>query len=60
MLYPKLKTMGEGVDVRKNKLVKAIHATMAKINKWDKWDLPAKLIVSMPKRLAAVKLVKKT
>ena len=58
MLYPKLKTMGGGVDVRKDKLVKAIHTIMAKINGWDEWDLPAKLIAFIPKRLAAVKLVK--
>ena len=50
--------MGGGVDVRKNKLVKAIYTTMAKINKWDKWDLPAKLIIFILKRLAAIKLVK--
>ena len=57
-LHPELKTMGRGVDARKDKLVEAIHATIAEINGWDQWDLPAKLIASIPKRLAAVKLVK--
>ena len=56
-LHPELKTMGGGVEARKDKLVEAIHATMAENNGWDQRDLPAKLIASMPKRLAAVKLV---
>ena len=57
-LYPKLEIMGGGVEARKDTLVEAIHATMAVINGWEEWDLPAKLIASMPRRLAAVRLVK--
>ena len=49
--------MGEGVEARKDKLVETIYATMVEINGWDQWDLPAKLIASMPKRLVAVKLM---
>ena len=56
-LYPELKIMGGGVEARKNKLVKAIYTTIAKINGWDQWDLLAKLIAFMPKRLVAIKLV---
>ena len=57
-LYSKLEIMGGGVKARKNILVKAIYVTMAVINGWEEWDLPAKLIASMPRRLAAVRLVK--
>ena len=56
-LHPELETMGGGVDKRKDALVEALHHTMAVINGFEGWDLPAKLILSMPKRLAAVKLV---
>ena len=51
--------MGRGIEARKNTLVKVIHATIAVINGWEEWDLPAKLIASMPRRLVAVRLVKK-
>ena len=57
-LYPKLKIIGGGVEARKNTLVKVIYVTMAIINGWEEWDLPAKLIASMSRRLAAVRLVK--
>ena len=57
-LHPELMTMRGGVEKRKDALVEAIHHTMAEINGWDQWDLPAKLIESMPRRLAAVRLVK--
>ena len=57
-LHPELRTMGGGVKRRKNTLVKAIYHTMAVINGYEEWDLPARLIASMPRRLAAVKLVK--
>ena len=50
--------MGGGVEARKNALIKAIYAIMTVINGWEEWDLPAKLIASMPRRLAAVRLVK--
>ena len=50
--------MGGGIEAHKNALVKAIYVTMAVINGWEEWDLPAKLIASMPRRLAAVRLIK--
>ena len=50
--------MGEGIKARKNTLVKVIYATMAVINGWEEWDLLAKLKAFMPRRLAAVRLVK--
>ena len=56
-LHPELLDMGGGVETRKDALVEAIHKTVAVINGWEEWDLPAKLIESMPRRLAAVKLV---
>ena len=57
-LHPELLTMKGGVERRKDALVEAIHHIMAEINGFDQWDLPAKLIASMPRRLAAVRLVK--
>ena len=57
-LHPELKHMKGGIKRRKDALVEAIHHTMAEINGWEQWDLPAKLIASMPRRLAAVRLVK--
>ena len=57
-LHPKLKSMGGGVKGRKNALVKALHHTISMINREERWDLPAKLVFFMPRRLAAVKLVK--
>ena len=57
-LYFKLKIMGGGIEAHKNTLIKVIYAIMAIINGWEEWDLPAKLIASMPRRLAAVRLVK--
>ena len=51
--------MGEGIKARKNTLIKVIYVTIAVINGWEKWDLPAKLIVFIPRRLAVVRLVKK-
>ena len=56
-LHPELMDMGGGVERRKDVLVEAIHHIMAEICGWDEWDLPAKLIESMPRRLAAVRLV---
>ena len=50
--------MGEGVEAHKNALIKAIYISIAIINGWKEWDLPAKLIASMPRRLAVVRLVK--
>ena len=50
--------MSGGIKKRISTLVKAIHDTMAVINGFEQWDLPAKLIASMPQRLAAVRLVK--
>ena len=50
--------MGGGIEARKNTLVKVIYVTMTVINGWEEWDLLAKLIASMPRRLAAVRLVK--
>ena len=57
-LYFELEIMGGDIEARKNTLIKVIYATMAVINGWEEWDLPAKLIASMPRRLAAVRLVK--
>ena len=50
--------MGENVKARKNTLIKVIYVTMAVINGWEEWDLLAKLIASMPRRLAVIRLVK--
>ena len=55
--HPELKTMRGGVEKRKDALEKAIRQTINRINGWDQWDLPAKLVASMPRRLAAVRLV---
>ena len=55
--HPELKTMNGGVKKRKDALVEAIHQTMRRIQGWQQWDFPAKLIESMPRRLAAVGLV---
>ena len=57
-LYPELEVMGGGVEAHKDALVEAIYAIMAVINGWEEWDLLAKLIASMPRRLVAVRLVK--
>ena len=57
-LHPELRTMGGGVERRKDTLVEAIDHTMAVINGYEEGDLPARLIACMPRRLAAVKLVK--
>ena len=56
--HPELRTMRGGVKKKKDTLIKAIHQTIAVINGGDQWDLPAVLIESMPRRLAAVSLVK--
>ena len=56
-LHPELKSMGGGVKGRKDALVEALHHTMSVINGEEGWDLPAKLVFSMPRRLAAVELV---
>ena len=50
--------MKGGVKRQKDALVEAIHHTIAEIYGFNQWDLPAKSIVSMPRRLAAMKLVK--
>ena len=50
--------MGGGIEARKDTLIKVIHVTMTVINGWEEWDLPVKLIASIPRRLAAVRLVK--
>ena len=57
-LHPELLTMRGGVKKRKDALVEAIHHTMAEINMFEQWNLSAKLIASMPRRLAVVRLVK--
>ena len=57
-LYPELKIMGGGVEARKDTLIEVIYVIIAIINEWEEWDLPVKLIVSMPRRLVAVRLVK--
>ena len=57
-LYSELEIMGEGVEAYKNTLIKVIYATMAVINGWEEWDLPAKLIAFMSRRLVVVRLVK--
>ena len=41
-------------------LKQALHYAMAVINGFEQWDLPAKLIASMPKRRAAVRLVEES
>ena len=50
--------MGGSIKTYKNILVKVIHATITIINGWEEWDLPAKLIASMPRRLVVVRLVR--
>ena len=50
--------MGGSVEARKDTLVKVIYVTMAVINGWEEWDLLVKLIASMLRRLAVVRLVK--
>ena len=50
--------MRGGVEAHKNILIKVIYVTIAIINRWEEWDLPAKLIASIPRRLAVVRLVK--
>ena len=57
-LHFKLKSMGGGVKERKDALVKALHYTMSVINGEEGWDLLTKLVFFMPRRLAAVELVK--
>ena len=49
--------MKGGAERQKHALVAVIHATMVEINGYKQWDLPARLIASMPRRLAAVRLV---
>ena len=56
-MYPELLTMMRGPEARKDALEAAVHEAMAVINGYEQWDFPAKLIESMPRRLAAVKLV---
>ena len=56
-LHPELETMGLSKDARIDALEQAVHHAMTVINGFEQWDLPAKLIASMPKRLAAVRLV---
>ena len=48
-LHPELKSMGGGVKGRKDALVEALHHTMSVINGEEGWDLPAKLVFSMPR-----------
>ena len=50
--------MRGGIKKKKNTLVKTIYQTIAVINGWDQWDLPAVLIKFIPRRLAAIRLVK--
>ena len=50
--------MGGGIEARKNTLIKVIYVIIVIINGWEEWDLPAKLIVSMLRRLAVVRLIK--
>ena len=50
--------MGGGIEKGKDALAEEVHHTIAEINRFDQWDLPAKLIASIPQRLAAAKLVK--
>ena len=57
-IHPELKPMGGEIKKRKNILVKAIYHVLAEINGWEGSDLSAKLIASMPRRLAAVRLAK--
>ena len=56
-MHPELMTMGKRAEARKDALETAVHQAMAVFNGFEQWDLPAKLIASMPDRLAAVKLV---
>ena len=56
-MHPELLAMIRGAEARKDQLEITIHEAMAVFNGMEQWDLPAKLIMSMPKRLAAVKLV---
>ena len=56
-LYSELKFMGSDIKGRKNALVKALYYTISVINGEKRWDLPVKLVFSMLRRLAAVKLV---
>ena len=50
--------MRGGIKKRKNTLIKAIYQTIAVINGWNQWDLPAILIEFMPRRLTVVRLIK--
>ena len=57
-IYPELLIIGRGAEARKYTLVKVIYEAMAVFNYEAQWDFPAKLIESMPRRLAAVRLTK--
>ena len=52
--------MGGGEAKRRDALVEAIHHTMGVFNEIEQWGFLAKLILSMPKRLAAVSRVLRT
>ena len=55
--HPELMTMRGGKDTRKYALKQAIREAFVEITADNEWDLPAILLASMPRRLAAVKLV---
>ena len=54
-LHPELKTMAGGKEARKNALKQAIKQAFDLIQDTNQWDLPSKLIASMPVRLQAVR-----
>ena len=48
-------TMGEGTERKKHALKQAIREAFAEITTDNEWDLPARLLASMPARLEAVR-----
>ena len=55
--HPELMTMRGGKDTRKDALKQAIREAFIEITADNEWDLSAILLATMPRRLAAVKLV---